>query len=152
MNNPSRINIEQRTVNKAADQTLHDVTVKVMLSLFDVPHSVDTKFDKEARIFRLIFDYIGDEEPSIKKQGDPAVSLLVGKNSGRLYEIDIAIDQLEFKGDNSKYELVIDVAENSVKHHIITNPEASRSFEAVNRIFKNYSSELKPAIEQAMTV
>ncbi|WP_119460637.1 hypothetical protein [Rhodospirillaceae bacterium SYSU D60014] len=152
MNTGNRINIKQKDVNRAVTETDHNVTVKVMLSLFDVPQSTYADFDKEKRIMRLVFDYLGDDEPTVERPTDGAVSLLLGKFSERLYKVEIALDELpQINALTTNYDLVIDIVEKGMNHYKEKNPRIrSRSFEAVDRVLKQYSSELKPLVQRAL--
>lgn len=152
MSTPNRVNIKQEAVNPPVDQTTRGVTVKVMLSLFDVPEGASADFDKEKRVITLNFDYIGGEEPTVEKPGERAISLVLGKNSNRLYGIKIALDEMpEFEPGKFDYEFVIDVVEEGVEKYKKMHPKIkSRSFEAVNRVLKTYSSELEPIVQRVL--
>jgi hypothetical protein len=152
MSTPNRVNIEQKAVNAPENKTSQGVTVKDMLSLFDVPEGASADFDKEKRIISLNFDYIGGEETTVEKATENAISLVLGKNSNRLYGIKIALEKIpEFSPDKFDYELVIEVAEEGMENYQKTHPKIkSRSFEALNRVLKTYSSELGPMVERVL--
>lgn len=151
MNGPHRVNIEQKAINSLVDQTNEGVTVKVMLSLFDVPESAFADFDQDKRIICFDFDYIGGEEVSIEKPIGHAISLVLGKSSNRLYGIRVAVDELpQMEAGKSGSELVINVVEDNVEEYRRAHPMRSRSFEAVNRVLKEYSAELEPVVQRAL--
>lgn len=151
MTTGNRLNIEQSDVNQAESKTEKGVSVKVMLSLFDVPQSAVADFDKDSNLISFTFEYLGGGEATIEKQGEKGISLVVGKSSGRLYGVNVALDSLpNAVTPGLDYELVINIAEEGVAHYRNENPNIrSRSFEAVDRVFKTYSKELKPLMQQA---
>jgi hypothetical protein len=100
----------------------------------------------------LTFAYIGSDEQTLEKPCGEGISLIVGKHSERLYGIDIALSVLVQTGMGAlNSELVINVAENRLAEYQQNNPKLkSHSFEAVNRVLKYYSSELKPVLQKAL--
>ncbi|MEN6541474.1 hypothetical protein [Parvibaculum sp.] len=154
MTAPNRLDIQADEVNQAVDEKVRGVTVKVMLSPFDVPQSASAEFDKARRIIHLVFDYIGGDEPTVERFSDRGISLLVGKNSERLYGLDINVANFLplLVGDkNKEIEFVINVAEELVTKYQEKNPQVrSKSFEAVNRVLKQYSSKITPILQQVM--
>ena len=152
MNTSQRVDVKQSEVNEATDEDVRGVTVRVMLSPFDVPRAASADYDKDGRIFRLKFEYLGSDEPTREKASGEGISLVVGKHSERLYGINIALTALlaaSIVTPNS--ELLINVAEDRVAKYLLNNPNMkSRSFEAVNRVLKRYSSELRPVLQEAL--
>lgn len=152
MTTSQRVEVKQSEINEAVSENVKGVTVKVMLSLFDVPREASADYDKDARVFRLRFDYIGGEEQTIERPSGEGISLVVGKHSERLYGIDIALAALlQASIVDLNSELVINVAEDRIANYRRNNPKLkSRSFEAVNRVLKHYSSQLRPALQEAL--
>src|SRR5688500_8077636 len=116
MTTSQRVEVKQSEINEAISEDVRGVTVKVMLSLFDVPRTASADYDETARIIRLKFDYIGGHEQTIEKSSGDGVYLIVGKHSERLYGINIALSAL-LKASivTPDSELVINVAEDRVE-------------------------------------
>tara|TARA_E500000305_G_scaffold46423_1_gene36239 strand:+ start:518 stop:982 length:465 start_codon:yes stop_codon:yes gene_type:complete len=147
----SHLNIRQDDVNRVENQTDHDVTVKVMLSMFDVPQSASAELEANENIIRFTFYYMGGEEPTLMSPSDEGISLKIGRASGRLYGIDVALDELNGVDVNNADELVINVAEEGVDHYKKGHPEMrSKSFEAVHRVLRTHSADLKPIVQNVL--
>jgi hypothetical protein len=73
--------------------------VEVFVSPYDVPEAVRGRYDEKAKRFVIEFKYLDDEKASGEHEGEP-VALRVGKNSGRLFGIQIDVEALKSK-DNA---------------------------------------------------
>ena len=73
--------------------------VKVMISPspYDVPGAVKAEFDPSKGQIRILFRYIGSE-PVKHQSGDTGVVFGMGKNSGRLYEVGVKLNESEIQG------------------------------------------------------
>jgi hypothetical protein len=92
------VNINIDTEGIREERELEDgVKVIVSPSPYDVPGAVKAEFDQSKGHLRILFRYIGTE-PVKRQTGQSGVLFGMGKNSGRLYEIDVKIDEAEIKG------------------------------------------------------
>jgi len=70
------------------------VTIRVFVSPFDVPEGVRGYYDDSAHVFRIEFKYPFDEELVPQAKAPDNLRLFVGKNSGRLKQIEVDVDAL----------------------------------------------------------
>lgn len=80
------------------------VEIALSLSPYDVPDAVRGNYDPKSGRFLVEFSYIEDEA-WVKKQHDQNIELRVGRNSGRLYGIEIDIDSMKASQIALKIEL-----------------------------------------------
>lgn len=69
------------------------VKVEFLVSSYDIPGAVRGSYNKEKDRFVIEFKYIGDEPTKAQPQ-DNYVTFVIGKNSGRLYGIEIDVKAL----------------------------------------------------------
>ncbi|MBM4054124.1 MAG: hypothetical protein FJ264_05520 [Planctomycetes bacterium] len=69
------------------------VKVEFMVSSYDIPEAVRGFYSEEKDRFIIEFKYIGNE-PAKPQLQDDYVTFMVGKNSGRLYGIEIDVKTL----------------------------------------------------------
>lgn len=88
--------VRVRPDTKKAKQlkTIRGVQIEVQVSPYDIPEAVRGEYSKELSKFVIEFKYIG-EEPFDLKGHQQHVALRIGKNSGRLYGIEIDVDALK---------------------------------------------------------
>jgi hypothetical protein len=119
------------------ERNLQGVKVDVLVSPYDVPEALRGYYSPDKQCFVIEFKYISSED-TVEKDECPNVQVRVGKNSGRLYAIELAVKSF----DASAVQLRIKVAEalRNVLTHLIQEPIApSRS--------SNYSMA-KDAVEK----
>jgi hypothetical protein len=92
MNDWLSLNTDDLNVERV--ETIRGVEVKVFLSPYDVPEAVRGTYDKTIKRFVIEFQYISDE-PLKRQFYDKYVDLKIGKNSRRLYAIEIDVDALK---------------------------------------------------------
>ncbi len=83
--NPEQVSKEARQVKRQ-----NGVEITLTLSPYDVPDAVRGAFDSSLKRFVIEFSYIA-EEPWEKRVQDQFVALRIGKNSGRIYGIEIDV-------------------------------------------------------------
>lgn len=86
MPNPIKINLRQ--FMKSEHQNVGDVTIEVTTSPYDIPEAVEPSLSEDKKRFCLQFKYIGGDEPT-NEQINNHVLLRIGKESGRLYALEI---------------------------------------------------------------
>lgn len=69
------------------------VKVEFLVSSYDIPSAVRGSYNKEKDWFAIEFKYIGDEPTKTQPQ-DNYVTFVIGKNSSRLYGIEIDVKAL----------------------------------------------------------
>lgn len=67
--------------------------VEFLVSSYDIPDAVRGFYDEKKSQFVIEFKYIGNE-PTKPQPQDNYVTFMVGKNSGRLYGIEIDVESL----------------------------------------------------------
>lgn len=73
----------------------HDLNLVIMVSPYDVPEAVRGYHSDGKGRFIIEFRYIGSEPQEQRSTGNEHVFLRVGKNSGRLYAIEIDVNALK---------------------------------------------------------
>jgi len=96
---------ELEKVDPGESRQVKGVLVHVFMSPYDVPQAVRGRYDDERERFLIEFRYIGDE-PIERREQDRHLALHVGKNSGRLYGVEIDVDTL--RADLVALEMHID--------------------------------------------
>lgn len=74
----------------------NNVEINVLVSPYDVPERVRGAFDNSLNRFVIEFQYMGDE-PWRCEAPDPHMTLRVGRNSNRLYGIEVDVHGLRAK-------------------------------------------------------
>jgi hypothetical protein len=69
-------------------ETIRGGDVTVVISPYDVPNAVRGDYDERLKRFVIEFRYIGEEPWRLEKH-DGTIALRIGKNSGRLYGIEV---------------------------------------------------------------
>jgi hypothetical protein len=88
-----RVKLESPKVKH--QQNVRGLDLTMYVSPYDVPEAVRGSYDNEKKRFVVEFKYIGDETTETEKNSsDRFVKLIVGKNSRRLYGIEIDVDSL----------------------------------------------------------
>ena len=74
------------------------VKVEFSVSSYDIPEAVRSSYTKERGQFIIEFRYVGNSnEPTKPKPQDDYVTFIVGKNSSRLYQIEINVKALKIE-------------------------------------------------------
>lgn len=88
------IKLDPEKLNKPKLETIQGVEVEVMLSPYDVPDAVGGNYDKERKRFVIEFKYASGDEPRSVEWHDQYVNFIVGRNSQRLYGLEIDVDAM----------------------------------------------------------
>ena len=81
-----------RQLNPVKTREEKGIKFGVMLSPYDLPEAVKGEYNEDRSIFEIRFRYL-DEEKSKKHKIDEHISVLEGKNSGRLLGIDVDVEK-----------------------------------------------------------
>lgn len=87
------IRIDPSLSSEAIAPEQEGVQINLIMSPFDVPRFMRGSFDAASRRFIIEFKYIG-EEPIKRQESDKNITLRVGKHSGRLYGIEVNVEEL----------------------------------------------------------
>src|ERR1035438_7110729 len=100
-------------------RSLEGVRVDVLVSPYDVPEGVRGALREGGKQFVIEFKYISDED-TVEKQQDDNVKLRVGRNSGRLYALEL--DMTKFNANHIKLRLEVAEALKNVLTHLVKQP------------------------------
>jgi hypothetical protein len=101
------------------ERNLTGVKVDVLVSPYDVPEALRGFYSPNKQRFVIEFKYISTED-TVERSECPNVQVRVGRNSGRLYAIELDVKSLEA----NSVQLRIKVAEalKNVLTHLIQQP------------------------------
>jgi hypothetical protein len=100
---PKWIELDTEELNKPSRQTIGGTEAQVLLSPYDVPNSVTSKYDRKKARLTVEFGYVSSE-PLIKfALENHYLTLILGRNSARIYGLEI--DVAGFKGQLSVADL-----------------------------------------------
>lgn len=74
-------------------KTINGVNVEVTTSPYDIPVRVMGSYEKDAKKFAITFDYLTNDKQTDEVLGPTHVSLVVGRESRRIYKIYIDVDK-----------------------------------------------------------
>jgi hypothetical protein len=98
----------RKSKGPSGNETGKRVKVTVHFSPYDKPLAVRGRYDEDRKRFLVEFQYIADEDVDRQECGD--YSLILGRNSGRLYGIEIDVDRLQA----SRVELMATTSERAL--------------------------------------
>jgi hypothetical protein len=132
------IEVDSQKINPPTQVNVNGVTFDVMMSPYDVPRQVRGNYDKDLEHFVIEFDYL-DSEPLKERRVDRYVSLQVGKNSGRLYRIEVDTVAL----NAGQIQLRVSLSDLNLEPG---RPEQKRNYDAVKQTLSTYDHELLNAL------
>lgn len=88
------IELNPESLNKNEEHIVNGIEVVVGLSPYDIPEMVRGHYDGAIKKFVIEFKYLDGQEPRKSISGNEHVTLAVGAHSGRLYAIQIDVDEL----------------------------------------------------------
>lgn len=92
----------------SALETHNDGTFRSQPSPYDIPVEIFSEYEPESKLLSLRLNYIADE-PSFSERLKSEVVIWLGKNSGRIYRIDIEnIDVHDSKAVSRRIDEAID--------------------------------------------
>jgi hypothetical protein len=101
------------------ERNLHGVRVNVLVSPYDIPEAVRAFRDPQNDRFVIEFRYISTEDTK-ERDDNEHVKVRVGRNSGRLYAIEI--DTKALQGNNIELRLEVKEALRNALTHLIQHP------------------------------
>src|SRR5437870_9940540 len=87
------VKLDTTQLNPETHENIRGVDITVVMSTYDVPEAVRGNYDESLKRFVIEFRYIGDEPYTCREQADN-IALRIGKNSGRLYGIEVNVDAI----------------------------------------------------------
>jgi hypothetical protein len=87
MTTTKTVEIEPEKYNQTKEIRIQGATLFGSLSPFDVPREATATYDQQRKEFRIKLRYLTPDEPRATVDVAKEIVLLVGKNSGKLYEI-----------------------------------------------------------------
>lgn len=161
---PPWIKLDPESLTEAAREPISmdepDVRIEVSVSPYDVPEAMRGYFeDDEERSFVIQFKYL-DDEPTEEREAGPFATLHVGKNSGRLYRIEVDVEGIE-KAEVTDIEAgveriglelkVVDAAEQAVEAFTQSHPEPARTknLEVAQSVLSDHEQDLVRSAAQA---
>jgi hypothetical protein len=94
----SWIEVSQEEVNKPKSSRVQGVRVQLMISPLDVPNASRARVDDETSDFIVEFRYLSGSEPKVVMPQHDGVSFMLGKNSGKIYQIILDHDHFSSNG------------------------------------------------------
>jgi len=129
-----KIELDPWSFTESEEQVVNGVKIRVGMSPYDVPESIEGSYDQEANRFVIRFGYVGGNEPTVERGVEPVV-LMVGKRSGRLYEIRVHVTMLGVDAVLLEINEAIDQLAQRV-------PDRIQNLEASKRVLNMRGNEL----------
>lgn len=134
------IQVDPTAVSPSSLKDVHGVELNVQISPYDVPRQVRGNYDTSLTQFVIEFRYLGDE-PLRDQRLDQHVTLQVGRNSGRLYEIHVDVDSLRAQKVQLRLHLGQVVSE-GIRQLAASRPERTKNYELARQILEEHREEL----------
>lgn len=140
MNETKWIGVDPRFADKLDEpstETVRGVTVSVHISPYDRPQAFRGRYVADRGIFRIEFKY-PDEEPGERHRGDDVVSVELGKYSGKLLAIEVAVDQHNLSVVELQVVKALERADETVKRLQKNEPRlnARLNYRAVDEVLQ----------------
>jgi len=117
---------------------LEGMKVDVLLSPYDVPEAVRGFIRKDHKVFLIEFKYISQED-TIERPQSEHVKLRVGRNSGRLYAIEL--DLQKFGANHVQLRLEVAEALKNVLTHLVKEPVSpmrATNYKMAKKVVENH--------------
>ncbi len=142
--NKKWINIDQKELNKPSNKKENGVILRMFLSPYDIPEAV-AGHQEDGKIY-VEFRYVAGSEPLKKERVTKNLWFHVGKNSGRVYKIEMN-DKLLLEEDAIHLEFFADkVSENIDSFKDKHVKFASKSLDAIRSWLRKQPEELLQAV------
>ena len=126
-------------------QEIAGVEIVVGLSPYDIPSHFRAYYDPILKRFVIGFKYLSEDEERLTQTQNDHISLVVGKESGSLYEVQLKVDDLKA----FSVSLRVGLPEVDSTLHSLANKmhsrNKSRHYEAVREVIKDNRAELLAA-------
>ena len=129
------IRLDPIELNPGEITDIQGIEVRMALSPYDVPDAVRGGYNEKSKRFVIQFEYLTDEKKDLRKTGDEHIQVKVGKNSERIYEIEINTKAL----DVHMVSLVLTVLDEMASHQ---NERRRGHYELLHRVIEDKKAEL----------
>jgi hypothetical protein len=102
-----RIWLNPDDINRLSSVEIKGRFVNVYLSPYDVPIAMSTDLDKARGYFRIEFEYSGGEEPTREQEVAKGIVFGIGRESDRLYRIEITLASIDPGGLVINFEQLV---------------------------------------------
>ncbi len=83
--------------------------LRIELSPYDLPREVETRYDKEAGVLHIDFQYV-DQEEAVQKEMRNSLKMKVGKHSGKILGFEIPVTERNIRKVEVQLDEAIDSA------------------------------------------
>jgi hypothetical protein len=142
------LTLNPAALNKARHEQIRGVEVQVLLSPYDVPEAVRGYYDRHIRRFVIEFRYISGDESLIPDAQDEHITLKIGRNSHRLYRIEIDVDRLKAPAVALKLVHAVDQAIDRLVQRSRRSPREG-NYEVAKEVILERGNELFQSLHSA---
>jgi hypothetical protein len=134
--------LDANTLALPKHRTIRGVDITLVTSPYDIPEAVRGDYNKELRRFVIEFRYMSDEPLERYKCGKDII-LRIGRNSGRLYSIEIDIHDLSTQEINLRMN-VAKAATNAINRlaHEAEKPQRQANYEVAKDAIEEKQNEI----------
>jgi len=135
MAQPDWIQVDPSTLAKPTNETLDGIEVTLMTSPYDIPEAFRGFYDRRLERFVIEFKYLA-EEPTRRETPHKHVALRAGKNSGRIYGVEIDVEGMKAQW----VQLVVTaISERARERH---KPRRPANYEVTKRLLRENEPRL----------
>jgi hypothetical protein len=134
------IKIEPESLGKPETKMVSGVEIRLLVSPYDLPQQVRGMYDDAIKKFVIDFSYLDSEETKTEKI-DKYLTAFAGKNSGRLYKIQIDVDALKVQSVQLNLGIP-QVLSTSIDQLRSSYAERGDNYDAVNKVIAAKQNEL----------
>lgn len=139
MNQEQWIRVDPGAMNRRHHHKVDDgVEVVWSTSPYDIPEAMRSSYDREKRRLTIEFRYMS-EESTRREQHGPYLSLGVGKNSGRIYTIEIDMHAVLDEWVKLSIKAISERAKQRSEFH-------RSNYEVTKRLLREHAPELSAAM------
>lgn len=133
------IEVDPNLVNPPKREKVDGAEVTVLMSPYDIPTALRGYFDEDRDRFVIEFRYLADEDKK-KESPRPHITLCLGKNSGRIYGIELEVQALE-----APWVQIVAKAL-SERESQARKPRRTKNYEVARRLLRENEPELREAM------
>jgi len=144
--------LDQARLNQRREKEIRGVRINVFLSPYDIPQAIRGQYDQQIGQFLIEFKYMEDE-PIVRDQKDLALVLRIGKNSGRLFGIEVDVDKLKASHVNLAMYLqnMVSQALHKRLEQLPSGSSTHRNYDLASDIIKERQADLFGELQLAAT-
>ena len=150
-----RIDPDKFNLEKLA--TVRGEGIYCLISPYDVPIKCFSNFENKKGIYTLTFDFI-DTDPKMQKlQFGDLVRLFIGRNSNRLYEVQVNVQEVKyerletsFQFGHSIYFLIMNAIQ--AFHYSTADTKSDCTELLIQYVRDNWTKFIYPALDQKLAL